>query len=149
MSTTIVSEMRACGKGETMKRNLLALSVVAVMVCVLALAAFAQTGIKKKRPLPADYGRVVMNNYSEKAGLAPVVFDHWFHRSKFTCRLCHVDVSFGMKAGTTGVKAADNMKGYYCGACHRKGRLHNPPPGRPRRGSGPHWRRRCRLASGG
>jgi c(7)-type cytochrome triheme protein len=29
-----------------------------------------------------------------------------------------VDLGFGMKAGTTGVKAADNAAGYYCGACH-------------------------------
>ena len=36
---------------------------------------------------------------SEKAGLAPVVFEHWLHRAKYTCRLCHVDVGFAMKAG--------------------------------------------------
>jgi c(7)-type cytochrome triheme protein len=47
-----------------------------------------------------------------------VVFDHWLHRAKFTCRLCHVDIGFAMKTGATGIKAADNEKGYYCGACH-------------------------------
>ncbi|HXX58976.1 MAG TPA: c(7)-type cytochrome triheme domain-containing protein [Thermodesulfovibrionales bacterium] len=78
----------------------------------------AQTSVKKKRPLPYEYGRVVINNYSEKAGLSPVVFDHWLHRAKFTCRVCHVDIGFAMKAGATAVKATDNMKGYYCGACH-------------------------------
>jgi c(7)-type cytochrome triheme protein len=79
---------------------------------------WAQAGVKKKRPLPHDYGKVVINNYSERANLAPVVFDHWVHRAKFTCRLCHVDLAFGMKAGATGIKAADNMKGFYCGSCH-------------------------------
>jgi c(7)-type cytochrome triheme protein len=79
---------------------------------------FAQTGAKKKRPLPYEFGRVVMNNFSEKAGLAPVVFDHWLHRMNFTCRVCHVDLAFGMKTGSTNVKAADNASGYYCGACH-------------------------------
>jgi c(7)-type cytochrome triheme protein len=91
---------------------------VLVLVLVCAGLAFAQTGGKKKRPLPYEFGRVVINNYSEKAGLAPVVFDHWLHRAKFTCRLCHVDIGFGMKIGTTGIKASDNMKGYYCGSCH-------------------------------
>ena len=97
-----------------MKRALLLL----LLACVFSGAAFAQTGIKKKRPLPFDYGKVVINNNSEKAGLAPVVFDHWLHRAKYTCRLCHVDIGFAMKAGATGIKASDNINGYYCGACH-------------------------------
>jgi len=88
------------------------------LVIIVAATASAQTGVKKKRPLPNEYGRVVIKNYSEKAGLAPVVFDHWLHRAKYTCRLCHVDIGFGMKTGTTGIKAADNISGYYCGACH-------------------------------
>src|SRR5208337_111507 len=37
---------------------------------------------------PQEYGRVVIKNYSERAGLAPVVFNHWLHRARFTCRLC-------------------------------------------------------------
>jgi len=92
--------------------------IVAVLVFAVAGMTLAETGVKKKRPLPYDYGQVVLNNYSEKAGVSPVVFDHWLHRSKFTCRLCHVDLTFGMKSGSTGVKASDNMNGYYCGTCH-------------------------------
>jgi c(7)-type cytochrome triheme protein len=91
---------------------------IALLVLVIAGVTSAQTGVKKKRPLPYEYGRVVISNYSEKAGLAPVVFDHWLHRAKFTCRLCHVDIGFAMKAGSTGIKASDNMNGYYCGSCH-------------------------------
>lgn len=97
-----------------MKKTLAAVLLVLVIIGV----AVAQTGVKKRRPLPHEYGRVVIKNYSEKAGLSPVVFEHWFHRSKFTCRLCHVDIGFAMKAGDTGIKAADNSDGYYCGACH-------------------------------
>src|SRR3990172_1458971 len=97
-----------------MKRTLFVFFLILALVGI----ALAQGGVKKRRPLPAEYGRVMINNYSEKAGLAPVVFDHWFHRSRFTCRLCHVDIAFGMKAGTTGIKAADNVSGYYCGTCH-------------------------------
>jgi len=93
------------------------LSLILLLLCA-AVVASAGTGIKKKRPLPPDYGQVVMNNYSEKAKIAPVVFDHWLHRMRYTCRLCHVDVAFMMKAGATNVKAVDNAKGYYCGTCH-------------------------------
>lgn len=85
---------------------------------VFAGAVYAQTGVKKRRPLPYEYGRVVINNYSEKVGLPPVVFNHWIHRAKFTCRLCHVDIGFAMKANGTDIKAADNISGYYCGTCH-------------------------------
>ena len=89
-----------------------------LFLLLLAGLTLAQTGVKKKRPLPYEYGRIELNNFSKKAGYAPVVFDHWLHRAKFTCRLCHVDIGFAMKAGTTSIKAVDNMQGYYCGACH-------------------------------
>jgi c(7)-type cytochrome triheme protein len=89
----------------------------ALLVCIISIA-FAETGVKKRRPLPYEYGRVIINNYSEGAHMAPVVFDHWLHRAKFTCRLCHVDVGFAMKAEATDIKADDNINGYYCGSCH-------------------------------
>ncbi len=65
-----------------------------------------------------SYGRVVIDNYSPQAGMAKVVFDHWLHRAQFTCRVCHVDIGFLMEKGGTRIKAADNMRGFYCGACH-------------------------------
>jgi len=101
-------------EGKRMKRALF----IIVIALIFAGVALAQTGVKKRRPLPYEYGRVVLDNYATKSGLAPVVFDHWLHRAKFTCRLCHVDIGFAMKAGTTGIKASDNMQGYYCGTCH-------------------------------
>ncbi len=98
-----------------MKRKIFAVLFLLLAFCVQPLS---QNGIKKKRPLPYEYGRVVIDNYSEKADIAPVVFEHWIHRSKFTCRVCHVDVGFAMKAGATGITATDNAHGYYCGTCH-------------------------------
>jgi len=59
-----------------------------------------------------------LDKYSAKAGLGPVTFDHWLHRSKFTCRVCHVDIGFAMQANASGIRAAGNQQGYYCGACH-------------------------------
>ena len=88
------------------------------LILAFCIPSSSQTGTKKKRPLPYEYGRVVIDNYSQKSNLAPVVFEHWIHRSKFTCRVCHVDVGFAMKAGATGITALDNERGYYCGACH-------------------------------
>jgi len=31
----------------------------------------------------AEYGDIVMNNYSDEAGMRPVIFPHWFHRVRF------------------------------------------------------------------
>lgn len=92
--------------------------IIIMVLLVFAGMALAQTGVKKKRPLPYDFGKVVIGKYSVQSGLSPVSFDHWLHRAKFTCRLCHVDLGFAMKANDTGIRAADNMEGYYCGACH-------------------------------
>jgi len=99
--------------------------VVVLLFPVIASFAHAQTGTKKRRPLPNEYGEVILQNYSPGAGLSPVQFDHWLHRAFYTCRLCHVDIGFAMKAGATGIKAADNMKGYYCGTCHNGKRVHD------------------------
>ncbi len=94
--------------------------IMLIIICVLCLAglAFAEAGVKKKKPKPFDYGKETINNFSSKVGLAPVEFDHWSHRAKFSCRLCHADIGFAMVAGETQIKATDNMKGYFCGACH-------------------------------
>jgi c(7)-type cytochrome triheme protein len=91
---------------------------IALALILICSSSFPQTGTKKKRPLPYEYGRVIIGNYSEKANLAPVVFEHWIHRARFTCRVCHVDIGFAMKAGGTGIRAVDNERGFYCGTCH-------------------------------
>jgi c(7)-type cytochrome triheme protein len=80
--------------------------------------AFAQEGLRQRALRPHEYGNVVMNNYSEKNNIAPVVFNHWLHRAEYSCRLCHVDLGFAMAAGKTGVMEDDNNRGLYCGACH-------------------------------
>jgi c(7)-type cytochrome triheme protein len=102
-----------------------------VIICGLLIftgLAMGQTGVKKKRALPHEYGNLVINNYSEKAGLAPVEFNHWLHRAIYTCRLCHVDLAFGMKADSTNIRASDNRKGFYCGACHNGRMIYNDKP---------------------
>ena len=48
-------------------------------------------------PARAEYGDVVINNYSDAAGVRPAVFPHWFHRVRFRCKVCHSDLGFKFK----------------------------------------------------
>jgi len=90
-----------------------------VLGVLLAGAASADTfGMKKKRPKLHEYGSVVINNFSEQKNMAPVVFPHWVHRARYSCRLCHVDIGFAMSAEGTQITETDNINGLYCGACH-------------------------------
>jgi c(7)-type cytochrome triheme protein len=92
--------------------------IVACLILLASSGVLWAAGTKKKKPLPYEYGSVTINNFSQQSGMAPVVFDHWLHRKNYTCRLCHVDIGFGMTANSTKMRAADNMKGYFCGSCH-------------------------------
>ena len=66
----------------------------------------------------AEYGDVLINNYSEAAGMRPVVFPHWFHRIRFRCKVCHADLGFKMEAGGNQINMLKIIDGEYCGACH-------------------------------
>ena len=66
----------------------------------------------------AEYGDIVINNYSSKEGINPVVFPHWFHRIRFTCKVCHHDLGMHFNAGEDKIKMLDIMNGRYCGSCH-------------------------------
>ncbi len=66
----------------------------------------------------AEYGDVVINNYSDAAGVRPVIFPHWFHRIRFRCKVCHADLGFEFKAGGNKINMLKIVDGQYCGACH-------------------------------
>ena len=66
----------------------------------------------------AEYGDVLMNNYSDDAGMRPVVFPHWFHRIRFRCKGCHADLGFKFEAGGNEINMLKIIDGEYCGACH-------------------------------
>jgi len=100
-----------------MKRTVFAVTAAVLLAAPAPIHAEQAAG-KRRRPLPHEFGRVVLDGEATKAGAPPVVFDHWLHRARFTCRLCHVDLAFAMTANGTQVKAADNVAGHYCGACH-------------------------------
>jgi c(7)-type cytochrome triheme protein len=88
-----------------------------LFLCLFPIPAFANN-----IPPPQELGKVVLNTTSKKAGMDPVVFDHWLHRAKFTCRLCHIDIGFAMEKEATGITADLNMQGLYCGSCHNGNR---------------------------
>lgn len=69
-------------------------------------------------PAHAEYGDVVLNRNSDKAGVRPVVFPHWFHRIRFRCTVCHFELGFKMRAGANNVQMVDISNGKFCGMCH-------------------------------
>lgn len=66
----------------------------------------------------AEYGDVVINNYSDAAGMRPVIFPHWFHRVRFRCKVCHADMGFKFQAGGNEIDMVKIIDGQFCGACH-------------------------------
>ncbi len=86
-------------------------------VLAWALAALALWGASSS-PVHAEYGDVVINNYSDAAGMRPVVFPHWFHRVRFRCKVCHADLGFQFKAGGNQINMLKIIDGQFCGSCH-------------------------------
>ncbi len=83
---------------------------------LLALLSLGALGMRY--PPPHELGHLVLEDRARSAGIPGVEFEHWRHRARFTCRVCHVDVGFAMTAGETGITAATNRSGFHCGACH-------------------------------
>lgn len=66
----------------------------------------------------AEYADVVLNQLSEKNGVRPVIFPHWFHRIRFRCKVCHQELGFEMRVGSNNISMAGIIDGQYCGMCH-------------------------------
>lgn len=88
------------------------------VLLLLGTPALAKDGVHRQKVRPHNYGTVVIDNFSSAAGMKPVTFDHWVHRAKYTCRLCHVDIGFAMGTNETEITAEDNIAGFFCGSCH-------------------------------
>ncbi len=88
---------------------------VAASAALAASVMVLSGGVREAR---AEYGDVVMNNYSDGAGMRPVVFPHWFHRVRFRCKACHTDLGIKFKAGGNEINMLKIIDGQYCGACH-------------------------------
>jgi c(7)-type cytochrome triheme protein len=96
-------------------RNIWLVMIVAVLA---VLVTDWSHGAWKKRPPHHEYGNVVIDNYSSKKGMTAVVFNHWLHRSQYTCRYCHSDLGFSLSAKGTKIREEDHDTGKYCSACH-------------------------------
>jgi c(7)-type cytochrome triheme protein len=86
----------------------------ALVVTALALGL----GLFAADEVGAEYGDVVINNYSDAAGMRPVIFPHWFHRIRYRCKVCHADLGFKFKAGGNEINMVKVIDGQFCGACH-------------------------------
>ena len=91
-----------------LKKILLTISLSVLLLAMLVHAP----------PSQAEYGDVVLNKHSEKNGVRPVVFPHWFHRIRYQCKACHTETDFKMRAGTTEMQMVDIIGGKLCGKCH-------------------------------
>lgn len=69
-------------------------------------------------PALGEYGDVVLNQRSEREGVRPVIFPHWFHRIRYRCTACHTELGFKMRAGANQLLMRDIADGKFCGACH-------------------------------
>jgi c(7)-type cytochrome triheme protein len=88
-----------------------------VSLAALGVAMAAALGLTAGEA-HAEYGDVVINNYSDGAGMRPVVFPHWFHRIRYRCKVCHADLGFKFKAGGNEINMVKVIDGQFCGACH-------------------------------
>ncbi len=86
--------------------------LAAILTLVVMVTLLSEQGAH------GEYGDVVLNNYSDKAGMRPVVFPHWFHRIRFRCNVCHTELGFEFKAGGNDINMLKIFDGEYCGACH-------------------------------
>ncbi|GBE07317.1 hypothetical protein BMS3Bbin11_00046 [bacterium BMS3Bbin11] len=87
-------------------------------IWLLSIVLFLLMFLISPQKASAEYGDVVINNYSDSAGMRPVIFPHWFHRIRFRCKVCHADLGFKFKAGGNKINMLKIIDGEYCGACH-------------------------------
>jgi len=88
--------------------------IAAVLLLILGAGFLVSTA----RDAKAEYGDVVINNYSDAAGMRPAIFPHWFHRIRFRCVVCHGELGFQFKAGGNDITMLKIFDGQFCGACH-------------------------------
>jgi c(7)-type cytochrome triheme protein len=106
--------------GSTQRRRVLVLLFLVWVASCAVDAPESGQGFFALPPLPPphEYGDVVIDHASREAGEDAVVFSHWSHRARYTCRVCHFELSFAMEANGSGISETAHRSGYFCGACH-------------------------------
>lgn len=101
-------------------RSVAASFLLAVLVLLLPARSTAAGGFYNlpALPPPHEFGTSILDRVATANGVKPVVFSHWLHRMKYTCKVCHSELEFEMRVGATEITEADNRAGLFCGACH-------------------------------
>ena len=98
------------------------LAVYLVLMLFIPPRSFSSHGDFPGLPKPGapeEYGDVIIDRLSGDKKIMPVIFSHWVHRAKYTCRVCHIELDFSMKAGDTGVMCNNGTSaGKFCTVCH-------------------------------
>ncbi|MEH6627830.1 MAG: c(7)-type cytochrome triheme domain-containing protein [Motiliproteus sp.] len=94
------------------------LKVLSALRSILVATALLFGGMLSSTAVHAEYADIVINNYSDEAGMRPAVFPHWFHRIRFRCKVCHADLGFKFQAGGNKINMLKIIDGEFCGACH-------------------------------
>jgi c(7)-type cytochrome triheme protein len=83
-------------------------------------AAGAQESFFKlpRHPAAEEYGNILINRNSGNNNVKPVTFSHWLHRTRHTCRVCHLELEFNFKTNSTAITEKENVERKFCGACH-------------------------------
>jgi len=99
---------------------LLVCTVFPVIILLMPLTGFSGGDLDlPPLPPPEEYGDVVIDRFSGPKKVMPVVFSHWVHRPKYTCRVCHMELDFSMKSSDTGIACGGGeMTGKFCTVCH-------------------------------
>lgn len=70
------------------------------------------------QPRREVYGNVMIDRATAGGAVKPVMFTHWTHRTRYTCRVCHLELDFSFQRNGTEITEEANRHGQYCGACH-------------------------------
>ena len=89
--------------------------IAAALASVSVTASADQRFRLPPRVAPEVYGNVLIRR---SGAVKPAVFSHWSHRTRYTCRICHLELDFAMRTNATEITEEANRKGLYCGACH-------------------------------
>src|SRR5271169_1620983 len=97
-------------------------SCVLLLLSIFLFPVFSFAGdLQNLPPLssPEEYGNVFMDRATKGKNIKPVLFSHWIHRVKYTCRVCHYELEFSMKSNDTPILCnKGKMDGRYCATCH-------------------------------
>jgi c(7)-type cytochrome triheme protein len=90
-----------------------------LLLCAAAGGQSLQTRFRLPKTLPPRlYGTVLISRAAAAGNTKGVVFAHWKHRTRYTCRVCHLELEFALRTNDTEITEQANREGAYCGACH-------------------------------